>query len=136
MKRVIGIGGIFFKATDPEKLAAWYKKHLGLDVEDSGGVRFQEGAGADLQPKRQSHIVWSPFEADTEYFKPSEKPFMLNYRVHDLDALLAQLRSEGVDVDPKTEKSEFGYFGWIMDPEGNRIELWEPPVKVEVTSDK
>jgi predicted enzyme related to lactoylglutathione lyase len=128
MKRVIGIGGIFFKANDPEKLAAWYKKHLGFDVEDWGGVQFQEGAGADLKPKRKSYIAWSPFEADTEYFKPSEKPFMLNYRVHDLDALLAQLRKEGVDIDPKPpEKSEFGYFGWIMDPEGNRIELWEPP---------
>src|SRR5947207_1148139 len=99
MKRVIGIGGIFFKANDPEKLAAWYKKHLGLDVQDWGGVSFQEGAGADLKPKRQSHIVWSPFEASTDYFKPSDKPFMINYRVHDLDALLAQLRSEGVDVD-------------------------------------
>jgi len=109
MKRVIGIGGIFFKANDPEKLAAWYKKHLGLDVQDWGGVSFQE------------------FEANTDYFNPSEKPFMINYRVHDLDAVLAQLRSEGVDVDPKTEKSESGYFGWIMDPEGNRIELWEPP---------
>jgi predicted enzyme related to lactoylglutathione lyase len=75
---------------------------------------------------RQSHIVWSPFEANTDYFKPSEKPFMINYRVQDLDAFLAQLRKEGVDV-AKTEKSEFGYFGWIMDPEGNRIELWEPP---------
>ena len=129
MKRVIGIGGIFFKANDPEKLAAWYKEHLGLNVEDWGGVSFQEGAAADLKPKRQSHIVWSPFEANTEYFKPSEKPFMINYRVHDLDALLAQLRSEGVEIDPKpAEKSEFGYFGWIMDPEGNRIELWEPPV--------
>ena len=71
MKRVIGIGGIFFKASDPEKLAAWYKKHLGFDVEDWGGVRFQEKAGADLQPKRQSHIVWSPFEADTEYSSPA-----------------------------------------------------------------
>ena len=128
MKRVIGIGGIFFKANDPEKLAAWYKKHLGLDVQDWGGVSFQEGAGADLKPKRQSHIVWSPFEANTDYFNPSEKPFMINYRVHDLDAVLAQLRSEGVDVDPKTEKSESGYFGWIMDPEGNRIELWQPLV--------
>jgi predicted enzyme related to lactoylglutathione lyase len=127
MKRVIGIGGIFFKANDPTKLAAWYKKHLGFDVEDWGGVRFYEGAGDKLEPKRQSHIVWSPFEAKTDYFKPSEKPFMLNYRVHDLDALLAQLRDEGVDVDSKTEKSEFGYFGWVMDPEGNRIELWEPP---------
>jgi catechol 2,3-dioxygenase-like lactoylglutathione lyase family enzyme len=98
MKRVIGIGGIFFKTKDPEKLAAWYRKHLGLKVEDWGGVSFQENAGADLKPKRQSHLVWSPFEADTEYFKPSEKPFMINYRVHDLDALLAQLRKEGVEI--------------------------------------
>ena len=112
MKRVTGIGGIFFKSADPEKLAAWSKKHLGFDVQDWGGVSFQEGAGAELQPKRQSHIVWSPFAADTDYFQPSEQPFMI---------------SEGVEVDEKTEKSEFGYFGWIMDPEGNRIELWEPP---------
>ena len=129
MKRVIGIGGIFFKANDSAKLAAWYKKHLGFEVEDWGGAIFRENAGADLEPKRQSHIVWSPFEAETEYFKPSEKPFMLNYRVHDLDALLTQLRAAGVDVDSKTDRSEFGYFGWIMDPEGNRIELWEPPPK-------
>jgi predicted enzyme related to lactoylglutathione lyase len=126
MKRVIGIGGIFFKANDPVKLADWYKKHLGFDVEDWGGAVFRENAGAELTPPRQSHIVWSPFEAKTDYFKPSEKPFMINYRVQDLDAVLAQLRKEGVDV-AKTEKSEFGYFGWIMDPEGNRIELWEPP---------
>ncbi len=129
MKRVIGIGGIFFKANDPKKLAAWYQEHLGLNVESWGGVSFQEGAGADLEPKRQAHIVWSPFDPDTTYFAPSEKPFMINYRVHDLEALLAQLRSEGVEVDPKTEKSEFGHFGWIMDLEGNRVELWEPPEK-------
>src|SRR5712671_2927710 len=110
MRRVLGIGGIFFKANDPKKLAAWYKQDLGLNVEDWGGVMFQEGAGADLQPRRQSHLVWSPFPADTDYFAPSEKPFMINYRVHDLDALLAQLRSEGVEVE-KTEKSEFGNFG-------------------------
>jgi len=127
MKRVIGIGGIFFKSADPEKLAAWYKKHLGFDVQDWGGVSFPEGVGAELQPKRQSYLTWSPFAADTDYFNPSKQPFMINYRVHDLDALLAQLRSEGVEVDEKAEKSEFGYFGWIMDPEGNRIELWEPP---------
>ena len=131
MQRVIGIGGIFFKANDPEKLGGWYKKHLGLNVEDWGGVSFQENAGADLQPKRQSHIVWSPFEAKTDYFAPSEKSFMINYRVHDLDSVLAQLRGEGVEVDPKTERSEFGYFGWLMDPEGNRIELWEPPKRSE-----
>jgi predicted enzyme related to lactoylglutathione lyase len=128
MKRVIGIGGIFFKARDPEKLAAWYKQHLGIDVEDWGGAVFREGAGDDLKPKRQANINWSPFEEDTDYFKPSEKPFMINYRVHDLDALLAQLRSEGVEIDAKPpEKSEFGYFAWVMDPEGNRIELWQPP---------
>jgi hypothetical protein len=80
VQRVIGLGGIFFKANDPEKLGAWYRKHLGLNVESWGGVSFQEGAGADLQPRRQSHIVWSPFEAGTEYFAPSEKPFMINYR--------------------------------------------------------
>lgn len=127
MKRVIGIGGIFFKANDPAKLAAWYKNHLDLNIEEWGGARFEKNAGAGLKPKRQSHMVWSPFAANTDYFKPSEKPFMINYRVHDLDALLGQLRREGVEVDPKTEKSEFGYFGWVMDPEGNRIELWEPP---------
>lgn len=128
MKRVIGLGGIFFKARDPQKLAAWYKEHLGLEVEDWGGAMFREGAGADLKPSRQSQTLWSPFEDTTDYFQPSEKPFMINYRVHDLDALLAQLRSEGVEIDPKPpEKSEFGYFAWLMDPEGNRIELWEPP---------
>ncbi len=126
MQRVIGLGGIFFKAHDPEKLAAWYKKHLGLNVENWGGVSFQENAGADLKPKRQSHIVWSPFEAKTEYFAPSEKPFMLNYRVHDLAEILEALCKEGVKVEDKTEESEFGKFGWLMDHEVNRIELWEP----------
>ncbi len=121
------MGGIFFKTQDPEKLAAWYKKHLGLNVEDWGGVSFQENAGAEVKPRRQSHIVWSPFEADTKYFAPSEKAFMLNYRVHNLAEVLEALRSEGVKVEEKTEESELGKFGWLMDPEGNRIELWEPP---------
>lgn len=128
MERVIGLGGIFFKTKDPAKLAEWYRKHLGLNVEDWGGVSFQEGTADALKPKRQSHIVWSPFEADTTYFSPSEKPFMINYRVHDLDALLEQLRREGVKVEDKTEESEFGKFGWVMDPEGTKIELWEPPL--------
>ena len=75
----------------------------------------------------EGNQYFPPQAIKTDYFKPSDKPFMLNYRVHDLEALLAQLRKEGVEVDDKTQKSEFGYFGWIMDPEGNRIELWEPP---------
>ena len=96
-------------------------------MEDWGGVSFQEGVAAEREPKRQSYIAWSPFAADTSYFAPSEKPFMINFRVHDLDAFLAQLRSEGVNVEEKTEESELGKFGWLMDPEGTRIELWEPP---------
>ena len=104
MQRVIGLGGIFFKAREPEKLAAWYKKHLGLNVEDWGGVSFQENAGAGLKPRRQSHIVWSPFEADTKYFEPSTKPFMLNYRVHNLAEILQALRDEGVEVEEKVEE--------------------------------
>ena len=129
MKHVLGIGGIFFKANDPEKLAGWYQKHLGLDVEEYGGVTFREGATSESpSPKRQTYTVWSPFASDTDYFAPSAKPFMINFRVADLDALLAKLRDEGVTVDERTEKSEFGYFGWAMDPEGNRIELWEPPL--------
>ena len=127
MKHITGIGGIFFKATDPEKLGEWYRKHLGLNVEEFGGVTFRENEASAEGPKRQVCTVWSPFPADTDYFAPSEKPFMINFRVVDLDALLAQLRREGVRVDERTERSEFGYFGWAMDPEGNRIELWEPP---------
>ena len=129
MKHVLGIGGIFFKAQDPEKLAAWYQKHLDLEVEEYGGATFREPQSADaVAPKRQSYVVWSPFPVDTDYFAPSTKPFMINFRVTDLDQLLAKLRAEGVTVEEKTDKSEFGYFGWVMDPEGNRIELWEPPL--------
>jgi len=129
MKHVLGIGGIFFKARDPEKLAAWYKEHLGLNVEDYGGVSFREEDNADVSPKRQAYLVWSAFPEDTDYFAPSSKPFMINFRVADLDQLLAKLRAEGVAVDEKTDKSEFGYFGWATDPEGNRFELWEPPLQ-------
>ena len=128
MKHITGIGGIFFKANDPAKLAAWYQKHLDLELEDFGGVTFRESDASSGGPKRQNYTLWSPFPADTDYFAPSEKPFMINFRVADLDALLEKLRQEGVKVDERTEKSEFGYFSWVMDPEGNRIELWEPPL--------
>jgi predicted enzyme related to lactoylglutathione lyase len=130
MKHVLGIGGIFFKAQDPEKLAKWYQEHLGLEVEEYGGVTFREGdGGGPVAPVRQSYLVWSPFPADTDYFAPSAKPFMINFRVANLDELLTKLRGEGVTVDEKTDRSDFGYFGWAMDPEGNRIELWEPPLQ-------
>ena len=122
MARVVGVGGIFFKAKDPEKLRDWYRDHLGFNVDKWGGVIFRTDA-ADNTNK----TVWSLFSADSNYFNPSTQPFMINYRVDDLHALLAQLRAEGCAVDAKVDESEFGKFGWVMDPEDNRIELWEPP---------
>ncbi len=123
MQRVTGIGGIFFKSPDPKRLGTWYRDHLGLDVTDWGGVVFQWG-GPDSSP---GMTLWSPFAADTDYMAPSTAPFMVNFRVADLDALLAALREEGCDVLDKREDSEHGRFGWVIDPDGNKIELWEPP---------
>ncbi|MBK7294446.1 MAG: VOC family protein [Holophagaceae bacterium] len=120
MKRVVGIGGVFIKARDPEALRAWYQRHLGIDVQDWGGTAFPWN-------KPDGVTVWSIFPDTSEYFAPSRAAFMVNYMVEDLHAVLAALRAEGCDVDPKVEASEFGAFGWVMDPEGNRVELWQPP---------
>jgi predicted enzyme related to lactoylglutathione lyase len=125
MEKVTGIGGVFFKAKDPKGLGEWYARHLGIDVQDWGGAAFNWGEGSADAPSGST--AWSPFAADTKYFEPSTAPFMLNYRVRDLDAMLAQLREAGVQVDEKVDESEFGRFGWAMDPEGNRFELWQPP---------
>jgi catechol 2,3-dioxygenase-like lactoylglutathione lyase family enzyme len=125
MKRVTGIGGVFFKSKDPKALGAWYKTHLGIDVLDWGGAAFQWKAADN--PEGDGTTIWCPFAADTTYFAPSEAPFMINYRVEDLHALLAVLRDEGVQVDEKVEESEYGKFGWVIDPDGNKIELWQPP---------
>jgi len=121
MAKVTGLGGIFFKARDPHALGEWYARHLGLPVEEWGGARFDESEA------RAGYTLWSPFAADTTYFAPSTQPYMINFRVDDLDGLLEQLREQGVTVDDRVEESEFGRFGWIMDPEGTRIELWQPP---------
>jgi len=123
MKRVTGIGGIFFKSKDPKTLAGWYRDHLGLDVTDWGGVIFNWG-GPDSPP---GMTLWSPFAQDTGYMAPGTAPFMVNFRVADLDALLGLLRAEGCHVMEKTETSEQGKFGWVIDPEGNKVELWQPP---------
>ena len=123
MKRVTGIGGIFFKAQDPKSLAAWYRDHLGLDVSEWNGVIFNWGG--DGSPPGMT--IWSPFAADTTYMAPSTASFMINFRVADLDALIAALKAEGCNVLDKTESSEQGKFGWVIDPEGNKVELWEPP---------
>ena len=121
MKRVTGIGGIFFRAKDPKALCAWYKAHLGVDVQDWGGTAFQ---WADDDPAG-GMTVWSV--GDGSNFAPSKSSFMVNYRVADLHALLKQLRGEGCQVLDKVDESDFGKFGWVMDPEGNKVELWEPP---------
>lgn len=123
--RVTGIGGIFFKAKDPQALAAWYREHLGIPVEDWGGATFPWRSAEN--PTGAGNTVWSPFKQDTTYFAPSRAPFMINYRVEDLDDFLAQLSREGCEVDTNIEDSEFGKFGWVVDPEGNKIELWQPP---------
>ncbi len=125
MKRVTGIGGIFFKTEDPETMKTWYRRHLGIVPEADGYVAFQ-WRDKD-EPERIGYTVWSPFRGDTTYFAPSSASFMINYRVADLHGLLEQLRQEGVEVMDEVEESEFGRFGWILDPEGNKIELWEPP---------
>ena len=117
MERVLGIGGVFLRAADPEALRSWYETHLGIPIEEWGGHPFVAAAG--------DATVWSIFPAETEYW-PAEKQAMVNYRVRDLDAMLAQLRSAGVDVDERIEEQEFGRFGWAVDPEGNRLELWQP----------
>jgi catechol 2,3-dioxygenase-like lactoylglutathione lyase family enzyme len=131
MKRLIGIGGIFFKSEDPPALKAWYEKHLGLEPQMGGEIIFNW-----RRPDEDAaqFTVWAPFPKDTKYFEPSRTPFMINYIVEDLDALLVALKSEGVWIDERREEHEYGRFAWIMDPEGNRIELWEPPKKASAQS--
>ena len=124
MKRVTGIGGIFFKAENPDQLYAWYEKHLGIQREPHGHGAMLHWRDAE-NPERRGATVWALFKKDTKYFGPGPAPFMLNYRVDNLDALIEALGAEGVPVE-KREDSDFGRFAWITDPEGNKIELWEP----------
>jgi len=122
-KRVTGIGGIFFKTKDPESLKAWYTRHLGVEHDQYGSVFTWR---ASSTPEKECLTVWGPFKADTSYFQPSQKEFMFNYRVEDLRGLLDELKKEGVTIVGEVEEYDYGKFGWIMDPEGNKIELWEP----------
>jgi catechol 2,3-dioxygenase-like lactoylglutathione lyase family enzyme len=124
MRRVTGIGGVFFKSRDPKALGEWYRKHLGMNVEAWGGVAFR---WADDPSGAMGTTVWTPFKSDTRHFEPSTAPFMLNFRVADLHGLLALLRDEGCNVLEKVDESEYGKFGYVVDPEGNKLELWEPP---------
>ena len=120
-KRVTGLGGFFFKTKDPDNTKQWYKKHLGLPVDDYGcSFWWKDNKGNDCSTQ------WSPFKEDTKYFQPSEKQFMMNFRVENFHELIATLKEEGVTVVGEIEEYDYGKFGWILDPEGNKIELWEP----------
>lgn len=125
MAKVLGIGGVFFKSKKPKVLAAWYRKHLGIDVQDWGGAAFP---WAEAPGRRDAATAWCPFDAKTKYFAPAKEPFLINYVVDDLDGLLAKLKKARVRIDPKgIEASDFGRFAWVFDPEGRKLELWEPP---------
>ena len=120
-KRVTGLGGFFFKTEDPDGIKQWYKEHLGIPTDQYGWTfwwRDEDGNKCSTQ--------WSPFAQDTQYFKPSDKQFMMNFRVADLENLLKVLAQEGVTIVGEMETYDYGKFGWILDPEGNKIELWEP----------
>ena len=123
MKKVTGIGGIFFKCKDPNNMRDWYKKHLGLNTNPYGAV-FEWHQGADNTKK--GFTTWSPFNDTTDYFEPSTKDFMINYRVENLEALVAELKKEGVTILDTIEAYDYGKFVHILDAEGNKIELWEP----------
>ena len=123
MKRVTGIGGIFFKCNDPKKVREWYQAHLGLNTNQYGSV-FEWYQGADSTQK--GFLQWSPFSEKTKYFEPSTKEFMINYRVENLVALVEELKKEGVTITDTIQTYDYGKFVHIMDIEGNKIELWEP----------
>ena len=119
MAKAIGVGGVFLKSRDPQALAAWYATHLGIPTQDGGSLAFDG-------PESTGMTVFAHFPQDTRYFGDGSQTFMVNFRVDDLDRLLAQLAEAGVRIDPKRESHEYGHFAWIWDPEGNRIELWQP----------
>lgn len=119
MATVLGIGGVFVRSRDPEALRAWYRDLLGLDIQDWGGAQLGSTPG--------SYGVWSAFRADSTYFAPSEREFMINLRVDDLEALLARLRAHGARVLDRREDTADGKFGYVVDPDGTLLELWQPP---------
>ncbi len=121
MKRVTGIGGVFFRSEDPKKLRDWYAKHLEIPNMSPYGAVFELKNDSPT-----GHTVWNPFSKDSDYFAHKEQHFMLNFRVENLEQLLKTLKSEGVEIAGEIESYEYGKFGWIIDPEGNKVELWEP----------
>ncbi|MEJ2595414.1 MAG: VOC family protein [bacterium] len=129
-KKVTGIGGIFFKCENPDKMKTWYRDRLGLITNEYGSVFEFRHSG---QPERKGYLVWSTFDRDTEYFEPSSKEFMINYRVENIEELVRELQESGVEICDEIETYDYGKFIHIMDPEGNKIELWEPVDEVFTT---
>jgi len=119
MPKAVGVGGVFFRARDPKALAAWYAAQLGIKTEDGGTLAFDG-------PESSGMTVFAPFPSDTKYFGEGTQQFMVNFRVDDIDGLLANLAAAGVRIDPQRQDESYGRFAWIWDPEGNRIELWQP----------
>ena len=124
MASATGIGGIFFKTEDPDATRAWYRDHLGIELSDYGGWSFRWRDVDD--PDRVGRTEWGPFAADTDYFQPSDAAFMINYRVDDLDGLLEQLEVAGIERIGAVESYSYGRFAWVLDPNGIKVELWEP----------
>jgi len=121
MAKVIGVGGVFFKSADPDRLTRWYAEHLGLPDDEGPGVSFRN----DAQPK-SAFVVWAPFASDTSYFDPADRQYMFNLVVDDLDGALQQVERAGAELVGTVEEYDFGRFGWFVDPDGNKVELWEP----------
>jgi predicted enzyme related to lactoylglutathione lyase len=120
MARVMGVGGVFFRARDPQALCAWYAEWLGVPIADHPSASFRPAS----MPER-AYTVWAPFATDTDYFDPSDRPYMFNLIVDDLDGALAQVREGGAELVGTVEEYDYGRFGWFLDPEGNKVELWQ-----------
>ncbi|MBD3770332.1 MAG: VOC family protein [Rhodobacterales bacterium] len=125
MAKVIGLGGVFFRCRDVEATRAWYQRVLGMDIDDYGGTSFGHVESAALFPEG-ARTIWAPFKADSDYFKPSEADYMLNLMVDDFDGMLEQLKAEDVALEGEPMIESYGKFAWVMDPDGRKIELWQP----------
>ncbi|MEZ5998630.1 MAG: VOC family protein [Hyphomonas sp.] len=125
MAKVIGVGGIFFKCRDVEATRAWYTRALGISIDDYGGSSFGQGDAAALFPEG-ARTIWAPFKAESDYFKPSDSDFMINLMIDDFEGMLEQLKAAGVPLEGDPMIESYGKFAWVMDPDGRKIELWQP----------
>ena len=125
MAKVVGLGGLFFLCRDVDATRAWYKRGLGVQIDEYGGASFSQADAAARFPQG-ARTIWAPFKAGSDYFKPSDSDFMMNLMVDDLDAMIEQIKAEGVEMEGEPMTESYGKFAWIMDPDGRKVELWEP----------